>query len=285
MKVRFAISAGARPPEAELLRSFVTEAERFGFDTLWFSDLGVLPSTDPLLSVAMAAAWTSRVKLGMTIVPFGYEPFVFARQIAQLDRLSGGRLRLMLVPGLGGPGEASALGIEAMNRGRLLDGLIPKLRTLWSGLPLAEGGSDKDVPALPSPPLQQPLQIWLAGSGSKALDRAGRLADGWRGGGTSVERAGEIREEILAAATAAGRTFDPEHFGLTIAYARDGEDLQRTGPIHEDPAALGRDALRDLIAELVDVGLSKFSLRRITPVQSWEDELAWLADAVLDLQT
>ena len=65
-----------------------TEAERLGFDTLWFSDLTTAPATDPLLSAALAAAWTSRIKLGITIVPFGYQPFVFARQLAQVDRLS-----------------------------------------------------------------------------------------------------------------------------------------------------------------------------------------------------
>jgi hypothetical protein len=38
------------------------------------------------------------------------------------------------------------------------------------------------------------------------------------------------------------------------------------------------------VADMTGAGLSKFSVRRITPVRSWDDELAWLADALLDLQ-
>jgi alkanesulfonate monooxygenase SsuD/methylene tetrahydromethanopterin reductase-like flavin-dependent oxidoreductase (luciferase family) len=281
MKVRFAISAGARLPEPEGLHQLVTEAERLGFDTLWFSDLTTAPATDPLLSVALAAAWTSRIKLGITVVPFGYQPFVFARQLAQVDRLSRGRLRVMLVPGLGSPGERIALGIEDRDRGRLLDELIPALRDLWAGRPLG----DPDGPTLATLPEQEHLQIWLAGKGPKALARAGRLADGWRGGATSAARAAQTVAAIQKEAAAVGRTIDSGHFGLTIPYARDRGDLADTGPVHEDAAAVGRDGLRQLVADMTGAGLSKFSVRRITPVRSWGDELAWLAEALLDLQS
>jgi alkanesulfonate monooxygenase SsuD/methylene tetrahydromethanopterin reductase-like flavin-dependent oxidoreductase (luciferase family) len=281
MKVRFAVSAGARLPEPDGLHRLVTQAERLGFDTLWFSDLTTAPATDPLLSVALAAAWTSRIKLGVTIVPFGYQPFVFARQLAQVDRLSRGRLRVMLVPGLGSPRERAALGIDGRDRGRLLDELIPALRDLWAGRPL----DDAEGLTLATLPHQEHLQIWLAGKGPRALARAGRLADGWRGGATNAARAAETVAAIQQQAAAVGRTIDPDHFGLTIPYARGRGDLADTGPVPEDAAAVGRDGLRQLVADMTGAGLSKFSVRRITPVKSWDDELAWLADALLDLQT
>lgn len=288
MKVRFAISAGARFPEPERLRALVTSAEEAGIDTLWFSDLTVLPSTDPLLSIAMAAAWSDRVKLGMTNVPFGYEPFIFARQVAQLDLLSRGRVRVMLVPGLEQPGERQALGIEGVHRGRALDALIPLLRGLWAGEPLPDGG-----PALATRPQQEHLQIWLAGKSDAGLDRVGRLADGWRGGGLKPTEAKAAIDRINAAATAADRTIDRGHFGITITYAHDDDDLGQATRIHGEVAAardpevrpVGRDELRRLVDQLVTAGLSKFSLRRASEVVSWDDELAWLADAVLDLQT
>jgi len=288
MTVRFAVSAGARPPEPGRLRELVTGADQVGIDTLWFSDLTVLPSTDPLLSLAMAAAWSTRVKLGTTIVPFGYEPFVFARQIAQLDQLSGGRVRLMLVPGLSQPGERRALGIEGVHRGRTLDELIPVLRALWAGEPLRSGG-----PALATRPVQEHIQIWLAGKSIPALQRVGRLGDGWRGGGLPPAQAKQAIEQIQAAASDAGRTIDPGHFGLTITYARDEADLGQATRIHgetprpraPDIVPVGRDELRWLVGELVAAGLTKFSLRRTSEVASWDDELAWLAGAVLDLQT
>ena len=265
----------------------VTEAEALGFDTLWFSDLPVLPSIDPILAVAMAAAWTSRIKLGVNLVPFGYEPFVFARQVAQLDRLSGGRLLLTIVPGLDQPGERAALGIEKSHRGQLLDELVPKLRLLWAGGALGEAS-----PALATLPVQDPLEIWLGGSGPEAVVRAGQLSDGWLGSLMTPPRAAEIKARIEDEAAAAGRSIDPEHFGLSIGYARDRGDLERTMPIRRRPPVdlaevvpIGREALRGLVGELVDAGLSKFVVRRIAPVDSWDEELAWLSEAVLDLQT
>jgi alkanesulfonate monooxygenase SsuD/methylene tetrahydromethanopterin reductase-like flavin-dependent oxidoreductase (luciferase family) len=285
VRVRFAVSAGARPPEPAHLRTLVTEAERLGFDTLWFSDLGTLPSTDPILSVAMAASWTERIKLGVTIVPFGYEPYVFARQLAQLDRLSGGRLRVMLVPGLDTPGERRAFGIEGADRGRLLDEVIPVLRTLWAGEPVPDPDGGVPLPPLGCTPAQDHLQIWLAGRGPRALARVGRLADGWRGGASSAGEAAATIARIQAEAAAVGRRIDPGHFGLTIAYARDDRDLRAQAHLGEEPAAIGRAGLRGLVGELVDAGMSKFSVRRITPVTDWPDELAWLADTLLDLQT
>lgn len=288
MKVRFALSAGGGAPDASQLGEFVTGAERLGFDTLWFSDLPVLPSTDPMLAVAMAAAWTRRIKLGVNLVPFGYQPFVFARQVAQLDQLSGGRLLLTLVPGLDQPGERQALGIGSSHRGKLLDELIPKLRGLWDGNAAGIDGS----PPLPVRPVQDPLEIWLGGSGPEAVVRAGRLADGWLGSLMTPSRAADIKADIQQAAASAGRTIDPEHFGLSIGYARERSDLERTIPIRRRPAVdlaevvpIGREALRDLIGDLVEVGLSKFVVRRIAPAASSEDELAWLAATLLDLQT
>ena len=281
VSVRFAVSAGARMPERDGLQHMATEAERLGFGTMWFSDLTIAPATDPILSVATAAAVTSRLKLGMTIVPFGYQPYVFARQLAQLDQLSGGRLRVMLVPGLGKDSERKAFGNFGQDRGQLLDELIPKLRDLWAGRPLAEA----DDLILATRPAQEHLQIWLAGRGPKALARAGRLADGWRGGASNAANAAEAVVAIQQAAAEAARSIDPGHFGMTIPYARDRQDLSDTGPIHENPATVGREGLRQFVADMVGAGLSKFSVRRVAPIKSWDDELAWLADAVLDLQT
>jgi hypothetical protein len=55
-----------------------------------------------------------------------------------------------------------------------------------------------------------------------------------------------------------------------------------------DPRALlpvGEQELRSWISGYVEAGLSKFVLRPAAPVQSWEEELAWLAGAILDFQT
>jgi probable F420-dependent oxidoreductase len=272
MKVRFALSVGLGPPDPAALAAVVAGAEARGFDGLWFSDVPLLPTTDPLLAVAFAAARSQRLKLGVNVVPYGRTPFVLARELAQLDHLSGGRLLVTLVPGLDQPGERAALGIDGADRGQVLDDTIVTLRRWWTGERIGEA-------ALPVTPVQQPLELWLGGKGPKAIRRAGRLSDGWLGALMAPDEAGVLRQAIEAEARAAGRVVDPEHFGMSIAYARgQGVDVPPIVPV-------GAGGLRALVGQLVDQGLSKFVVRTTGPVTSWDDELDWLAETLLDLQT
>jgi alkanesulfonate monooxygenase SsuD/methylene tetrahydromethanopterin reductase-like flavin-dependent oxidoreductase (luciferase family) len=249
------------------------------------------------LAVAFAAALSHRLRLGVDLVPFGHESFVVARQLAQLDQLTGGRLLVTIVSGLDLPGERAALGIAGRDRGRLLDSLLPVLRAWWAGsaVKVGKGETTAEV-TLPVLPRQDPLEIWLGGHGPQAVRRAGRLADGWLGSGAALgpREAGELCRRIKEEAAEAGREIDPEHFGLSIRYARAPDDLSAPGarPIvsgakqSSAPAPpVGEGALRDLVGELVEQGMSKFVVRRATPIVSWPDELDWLAAAVLDLQT
>ena len=114
-----------------------------------------------------------------------------------------------------------------------------------------------------------------AASGPKALQRVGRLGDGWLGAGLSPAEARRgSTHTIELAARDAGRTIDTEHFGLSLAYARvepDAEVLARLGARHRssNPTALlpvGRDELRRLVAGYVDAGISKFVLRPLDVV-------------------
>jgi probable F420-dependent oxidoreductase len=290
VKIRFAVSLAGGPPDARELGALVVAAERLGFDSLWFSDLPMLPSTDPFLAVSFAAATSTKVKLGVNLVPFGYRPFVFARQVAALDRLTGGRLLVTLVPGLDRPGERDALGTTGRHRGRILEELIPNLRVWWAGGEVGPAGNG--ALRLPVTPSQSPLEVWLGGSTQAAVRRAGRFADGWLGSLVNPSRAGAIREEIQREAAAAERSVDPEHFGLSVGYARRREDLNRMNPLRrpiEGPLAdvvpVGRNGLRDLIAQLTHEGLSKFVVRPVAPPGNWEGELEWLAGTILDLQT
>jgi len=295
MKVRFAVSVGLGGPDPDQLAEVVSEAEDKGFDSLWFSDLPMLAATDPMLAVAFAASRSQRLKLGVNLVPFGYEPFVFARQVAQLDQLSAGRLLVTLVPGLDQPGERAALGISGAHRGRRFDELLPTLRAWWAGdAVLPPGAPEGTEPVtLATLPRQDPLEVWLGGSGPEAIRRAGRLSDGWLGGLTAApSEVASIRTRIQAEAAEVGRVIDPEHFGLSIPYARTPADrdgisrLRRPGGTDlSGLVPVGPEALRSLIGQLVDDGLSKFVVRSVGPIESWSSELEWLADAVLDLQT
>jgi probable F420-dependent oxidoreductase len=220
---------------------------------------------------------------------------LLAKELAQIDQLSGGRLLLMMVPGLGQPAERESLGVLGADRGDYLDEIVPLLRRFWSGEAVEHHSERFSFPGITvrPVPVQDPLEIWLGGMGPRALERAGRLSDGWLGAALSPVEAGQARVRIEKAADEVGRTIDVEHFGLSIPYARVEappealSQLARRRP-GADPASMlpvGRDNLRNLLATLVGEGLSKFVLRPASPVTSIDEELDWLAEAVLDLQT
>jgi probable F420-dependent oxidoreductase len=289
VKVRFAIAPAAGTRSAEELLAFAAAVEGAGFDGIWLSDLPVGPGIDPILGLALIAGRTSTLKLGANVVPLGRNPFLLAKALAQLDRLSGGRLLLSFVAGLGQPGEREALAWQGASRGAVLEETLARVRTWWSG-----GAPGDGVPAdAVARPLQDPLEVWLGGRAPAALDRVGRVADGWLGALVTPAEAPPARARIEAAARRAGRTVDPEHYGLSIAYARDAGDGARFEELRArrpdaDPRALlpvGVEGLRAMLGELIDAGLSKFVLRPAAPVTSWDEETAWLAGAILGLQS
>src|SRR4051812_19840507 len=295
MKIRFAVSPGIDMWDEHVSVEFIDALETLGFDTIWLSDIPMGAQVDPLVGLSFAAGRTRRLKLGANVVPLGRNPMLLAKELAQLDRLSEGRLLLSLVPGLDQPGERAALGIGDSKRGRIIEEIIPLLRTWWAG-----GGVDHhddrfqfDHVGVRPLPKQVPLEIWLGGVGPLALRRTGRFADGWLGAAVTPDEAGMAIGEIARAAAAAGRVIDPEHFGLSIPYAPVEPDVNAVAAMRarrpdgslEDVFPIGPAQLRDLVGRLVDRGLSKFVVRPVGATSSWRDDLDRLADTVLDLQT
>jgi probable F420-dependent oxidoreductase len=294
MKVRIAVSPGGTDGPAGLQASWIDGLEERGFDTVWLSDIPLGPNLDPGVGLAYAAGRTRRLKLGANVVAVGRNPVALAKRLAQLDQLSGGRLLLTIVPGLGDVAEREALGVLGVDRGAVLEEVVTLLRRFWSGEPVEHHSARFSFSGVMVPvPAQDPLVLWLAGHGPQALERAGRLGDGWLGAALSPAEAGVARRRIEQAAAAAGRVVDPEHFGLSIPYARREAPAGAIAQIARrrpdaDPAGLlpvGATALRDLISSLVGEGLSKFVLRPVAPVGPADEELDWLAAAVLDLQS
>ncbi len=295
MKVRFAVAPGVGPFDAERLASLIDGLEERHFDTLWLSDVPLSPTVDPSIGLAFAASRTTRLKLGANVVPIGKNPMLLAKQLAQLDRLSAGRLLLSIVPGIGSPLEREALGAKGMNRGGYLDEVLPLLRRWWSGETVEYGSERFHYPgvAVRPLPIQTPLELWLGGIGPLALERAGRLGDGWLGAAVTPVESGTARMRIQLAAAEAGRTVDPEHFGMSVPYARtappdaafDRLRERRPGVDVSELIAVGGPGLRGLLGEYAGEGISKFVLSPIAPVEDWASELDWLAETVLDLQT
>jgi probable F420-dependent oxidoreductase len=290
LKVRFAVSAPGFGPD---LRPFAMRSEALGFDTLWLSDIPIGAPGDPIVSLAAMAACTGRIHLGTNLVPLGRNPMLLARQLAQLDQLSAGRLLITLVPGLDLPGEREALAFGKGNRGAYLEQVTHLLRRWWAGEVVThhdERFAFEKIAVAPQP-VQDPLEIWFGGRGPKALERVGRLGDGWLTAGIGPAAADAARLVIHEAAAAAGRVVDPEHLGISMPFARhalsDGvrESLTARYPQEraEDLVPVGAAGLEKIVREYVDAGLSKFVLRQVDGGES-EDDLAWLADTVLPLQ-
>jgi len=295
MKVRFAVSPHSGSLSAAGLSAFADALEVSRFDGIWLSDLPLAPALDPLLGLALVAGRTKRLRLGANVVPLGRNPFLLAKQLAQLDQISAGRLLLSFVTGLGQPGEREALGLAGASRGAVVEDVLALLRSWWAGEPVDSHSERWSFSGLESAarPVQDPLEVWLGGRGPKALDRVGRVADGWLGAQLTPVEAKDARERIQASAERAGREVDPEHFGLSIAYVRTLPDpeLLRSITVRRpdlDPLALvpvGAGGLRSFIHGYIEAGLSKFVVRPAVAVDSWTDEAEWLAGAILDLQT
>jgi probable F420-dependent oxidoreductase len=296
MKVRFGFTCRGQADLAlDDFPKLVDDLERLGFDSIWLPEIMLNGPFDPLVALAHAAARTERLKIGAYVIVPGRNPVRLARELANLDRLSQGRLLLIMVLGQPDGPELMAQGVEKAERGALLDEVIPLLRRLWSGEVVHHEGPRyqlRDARIVPTP-VQEPLEMWLGGQLPGALRRAGRLGDGWMPGLTTPSEAGKKREIIEAAAAEAGRTIDPEHFGVNLTYSRGplpaaaAEQLRRRRPgldlDHLIPQS--RAALHACVDAWLEAGFSKFLLRTAVPPTDWTAELEMLAADILERQS
>ena len=293
MKIRIGVGAAGASSTPEALGELVTGLDELGFDSLWLSEVLTGPVLDPAVGLAWAAASNPRVKLGTTMLLPGRNVLRLAKQLASLDVLCRGRLLVTLVPGLTYAPEREAIGVDPKRRGAVIDQALPLLRRLWAGETVShEGaaGSFHDVRLSPLP-VQQPLEVWLGGTVPAALERCGRLSDGWLPSLCTPEEAVAGRVVIEEAAAKAGRSISGEHFGVSIGYAREPIDpatarmMTARRPRALELTPVGLPALRQLMKRFIGVGFSKFVVRPVAPPTSWRAELEALSAAVGDLQT
>src|SRR5207302_7513194 len=143
------------------------------------------PFHEPMVLFGFLAAVTKKLQLttGILILP-QRQTVLVAKQAAEVDVLSGGRLRLGV--GLGwNYVEYQALGEDFKTRGRRVEEQVEVLRKLWTQ-PLVTHRSARfviDNAGLNPMPVQRPIPIWFGGRTDPALKRAARLGDGWLAGG------------------------------------------------------------------------------------------------------
>ena len=260
----------------ENLAGIAARAEQAGYASLWSFQRLLIPEgsnmepvyhsvLDPMASLAYAAAGTSRIRLGVAVVNLPFvSPAYLAKQAATVDILSGGRLDLGL--GIGWmPEEFAVTGASMARRGARAAEYVAVLRELWSGGLSEFSGEFYEVPrgsVEPKPVQPGGPPILLGGMARPALERAGRIADGWvTSSRTDLSRIADGVAVIRDAAAAAGR--DPDtlrivcrgvvKFGAEGA-ARDGDGrLLLSGDpdqIREDARWLGEQGVTEIFYDL-----------------------------------
>ena len=191
------------------IRQTAEAAEDLGFDSVWATEhIIVGPEAvdpygrvyDPLVVLAWVAAFTKRIGVGTSIVlvPL-HHPIRLAKEVATLQELSHGRLRLGVGVGWH-EDEFRFMGFEFRGRDRRADEALRLMRALWSGEHAFRGEHWSFDNATFAPLPQPPPELWVGGRSERAIRRARELGEVWhpsRGvGPDDVRRAKERFPEL-----------------------------------------------------------------------------------------
>ena len=216
--------------------SLARACEERGFESLWvgehthipaerrtpFPGGGDLPKpyyhmVDPFVSLAMAAAVTTELKLGTGIcLVVQHDPIVLAKTVSTLDRLSGGRLLF----GIGGGWNADEMenhGFAFDRRWKLLRERIEAMKAIWTEEQASYNGEFVQFEKIISHP--KPLQtphppILMGGATERSLHRVARYCDGWMPIDLLIKDPAPSVAKLRQLTEAAGR--DPAALSLSI---------------------------------------------------------------------
>ena len=197
------------------------------------------PFHETFVMLGFLAAVTKTIKLssGVLIAP-QRQTGLIAKQAAEVDLLSGGRLRLGMGVGWNHI-EYEALGEEWKTRGARQAEQIEVLRRLWSGEVVSFEGRFHHIEkvTIEPPPVQRPIPIWLGGTSDAVVKRAARLADGWMPimapDAQGEQKLALLREQMCLH----GR--DPAKFGLEAWLRMHEAEPQRWGEAAQGWRMLG----------------------------------------------
>lgn len=298
MIVRIGMAPAASTLTPDALGALALGLEREGFDSLWVSERVTGPALDPVVTLAYAAALTSRIKFGTAVMTLpGRSPAVLAKELASLDVLSGGRLLPAFGLGQRHAGEQQAFGVRREERAAIFEEALPLLRRFWAEDEVTHDGPRFRYDALRvrPKPAARGFDVWMGGTSEPELRRTGRLSDGWLAAFTTPAEGERGRRAVQEAAAGAGREIEEEHFGAVVPYrrgplppeaeARLARVRRISGPAPLDDVVPDLDGLAAHLERLVGAGLSKFVLAPLAPPANWDAELADVRDAALHLQT
>jgi probable F420-dependent oxidoreductase len=282
----------------DLVGFLAQKAEQLGFESIWapehvafpltwnsrcetqdgeFPEESAAPWPSPLLPLAYAAALTSKIKFGTSIIILPeHHPVRLAKDVATLDVLSRGRLIL----GIGGgwlKEEYDQLGIDFHTRGARCDEALQALRSLWRDNPSAFHGRHFDfgpVISLPKP-VKSDIPVLVAGHSRAAARRAARFGDGVYPAAT-YEMVKEYFKMLREECDKADR--DPGELDLTV-----GCDALLDPEMWRG----GLAALPGIARRYEDLGVSRITISTATTLgydfdrEAWSRNLEDIANRVL----
>lgn len=271
--------------DAELTTTLATTAEEVGFESVWTVEHVVVPAgyessypysrsgrmpgpegfpiPDPYIWLTWVAAVTTRLRLGtgITILP-QRNPLVTAKEVATLDRLSGGRVLL----GVGAgwlEEEFRALGVPFERRGARLDEYIRAMRVLWSEeSPTFHGEFVDFADCYCQPqPVDGAVPVHIGGHTERAARRAGELGDGFFPGNSRPEQLTSLLEVMRKAASEHGR--DADAIEITAGAGSDVDAIRRMADlgVHRvviAPAAYDAEGIRRQLETFGEGVISRF---------------------------
>jgi probable F420-dependent oxidoreductase len=270
--------------DAGAVRGYAQKVEELGFSHVLAYDHVV--GADPSVHTGWNGPYDVRTTFHEPFVMFGYlagvtnslefvtgiivlpqrQTVLVAKQAAEVDLLSGGRLRLGVGIGWNAV-EYEALGEDFTNRGKRSEEQIELMRRLWTEQTVTfEGRFHRVTGAGLAPlPVQRPIPVWIGAASKRGYARAGRLADGWFPMMRPGPELDEARSVVERAAVEAGR--DPAAIGM------EGRVNWRSD----------LDAVGDEVAQWAEAGASHVSINTMgVGLKTVDDHLAALT-AVADL--
>jgi probable F420-dependent oxidoreductase len=211
------------------IRDYVQAAEEAGYSHLVVYDhvLGADPTNrpgwqkytshhmfhEPFVLFGYLAALTKLELVTAVIILPQRQTALVAKQAAEVDVLTGGKLRLGVGVGWN-PVEYEALGMDFHTRGRAIEEQIEVLRLLWSQEVVSYQGQFHTITeaGLNPLPVRRSIPIWLGGSADILLRRVARIGDGWLPQGKPDEQMRQTLGRLRSYVSESGR--DPSSVGI-----------------------------------------------------------------------
>ena len=259
------------------------KAEDLGFESIWYAEHAAVPVhsdspfpatggeipwtyshfTDPYIALARASGATSKIMLGtgITLVP-ERNPLLLAKEIASLDRFSGGRFLFGIGTGWLKE-ETEMMGGDFEHRWTQTREAIEVMKELWTKEEAEYHGRYFDFPLVKSypKPLQKPYPpIILGGMAKNVLRRVVTHADGWLPNRVTPTEVEESRKKLDAMAAEAGR--DPKSITISV---------------------YGQLPERDIVHSLLNAGADRVVVRpeHVETEKEMGEQLERMAEAVL----